>query len=676
MIVDAQHPYIGLQSFSEQLKDFFYGRNNEIEQLARLTEFHPTTVLFGKSGLGKTSILHAGLSPYMRKNYFLPLIVRPKIGTRILEDFKDSLINLLRATDPTLPDFEKDNQTITLWEYFHTIQPLNGMVTPVVIVDQFEELFTLGNLFKSEVYEFLTEFSDLAENRIPMFIKNSNPNFNFNFDPAIRNYRVIISIREDYLPQFESLSHLFPAIGNSKLRIEQMKGAQALDAIWNPGKEIIERAEAIKIIELIFKNKLRHEHSETQRAKLQLLGDEGNWQNYNVEPFLLSLICFQINKSRLTDLKEKIDNELLTGIQVEKIIRNFYDQSTEGISKTSLELLEDKLITTDGFRRLHPKNDLIEKTGITEREIDLLINNRIIRTELWNDIEYIEPIHDILVPIMRSNKEERLNQEKERKKRERAEHAFKIRTKKLKEKQEKQNVYKTAAQLLVLPLIIVLSAFLITLDLYFSIKDSNRNLVELKALSDKKLIEANTAKTNTEIEADMQYNQTRLADELNNFFFKSVPRNNLDPIALKINNQVDTYLKEANFPKAVEAAEMLTLFYEKQDIVNNEYFKAFEKLTYSRILNGEYSKVRFSLISLLISYPNNEVFNRYLAINFLVNNELTEAIETYNRYKNKPYPNSEFTTFVEAFKSDLDEFERLKFKHKDFDRIRTLLDEE
>jgi hypothetical protein len=75
-IIDDQHPYPGLFYFREQDKDYFFGRDREIQELTQLIEDNVLTVVFGKSGMGKTSLLQAGLIPWIRKNYFLPIYIR------------------------------------------------------------------------------------------------------------------------------------------------------------------------------------------------------------------------------------------------------------------------------------------------------------------------------------------------------------------------------------------------------------------------------------------------------------------------------------------------------------------------------------------------------------------------------------------------------------------------
>jgi hypothetical protein len=68
-------PWPGLDAFSEALQAFFFGRAAETEELYRRIRGETVTLLFGQSGLGKTSLLRAGLTPRLRAA-FLPVFVR------------------------------------------------------------------------------------------------------------------------------------------------------------------------------------------------------------------------------------------------------------------------------------------------------------------------------------------------------------------------------------------------------------------------------------------------------------------------------------------------------------------------------------------------------------------------------------------------------------------------
>src|SRR5215472_17140346 len=72
----AQNPWPGLAAYDEASRDFFNGRDEEADELLRLIRLAPLTVLYGKSGLGKSSLLQAGLFPLLRAARYLPVNVR------------------------------------------------------------------------------------------------------------------------------------------------------------------------------------------------------------------------------------------------------------------------------------------------------------------------------------------------------------------------------------------------------------------------------------------------------------------------------------------------------------------------------------------------------------------------------------------------------------------------
>ena len=76
LMIDAEHPWPWLEAFPEYAAAFFNGRDEDAEALLRCVLAAPATVLFGKSGLGKSSLLQAGLFPWLRKERLLPIYVR------------------------------------------------------------------------------------------------------------------------------------------------------------------------------------------------------------------------------------------------------------------------------------------------------------------------------------------------------------------------------------------------------------------------------------------------------------------------------------------------------------------------------------------------------------------------------------------------------------------------
>ena len=61
--------YPGVSPFTEQQKNIFYGRDNDIKKLHRLISLRNQVLVYAKSGIGKTSLLNAGVLPKLEKKF-------------------------------------------------------------------------------------------------------------------------------------------------------------------------------------------------------------------------------------------------------------------------------------------------------------------------------------------------------------------------------------------------------------------------------------------------------------------------------------------------------------------------------------------------------------------------------------------------------------------------------
>ena len=72
--------YPGVTPFEREQEHLFFGRDQEIADLLRLTALERLLVLFGKSGHGKSSLLNAGVLPKLpaafRGKTCVPIAVR------------------------------------------------------------------------------------------------------------------------------------------------------------------------------------------------------------------------------------------------------------------------------------------------------------------------------------------------------------------------------------------------------------------------------------------------------------------------------------------------------------------------------------------------------------------------------------------------------------------------
>ena len=64
--MSAPCPYVGLQPFREEDYLYFFGRERDVRVISSNLLAQPLTVVYGASGVGKSSVLRAGVLPYMR----------------------------------------------------------------------------------------------------------------------------------------------------------------------------------------------------------------------------------------------------------------------------------------------------------------------------------------------------------------------------------------------------------------------------------------------------------------------------------------------------------------------------------------------------------------------------------------------------------------------------------
>ena len=175
--VDAEHPWLGLASFTEETRRYFHGREDEVAELARRVQRKLLTILFGQSGLGKTSILRAGIVPRLRPEGYCPVYVRIDYSRESpppSEQIKQAIFRETQASGAwTKTGVAAEGES--LWEFLHhrddVLQDASGRkLVPLLIFDQFEEIFTLAqsdDFGRRRAAQFVEDLADLVENRPP-----------------------------------------------------------------------------------------------------------------------------------------------------------------------------------------------------------------------------------------------------------------------------------------------------------------------------------------------------------------------------------------------------------------------------------------------------------------------------------------------------------------------------
>ncbi len=409
--LDAVRPWPGLDAFSEALQGYFFGRGAETEELFRRIRGDTVTLFFGQSGLGKTSLLRAGLAPRLRSAAFLPVFVRldyaegaPSPSAQVKAEFE-------RETAASQAEMTPINADEGLWAYFHRLDRVligraGEPLAPVLIFDQFEEMFTVGltrEASRAASQSFLGELAELIENRPPDSLERAIENDpavieNYHFDR--QDYRIVIALREDFLAELDSMRVRAPLIGRNRFRLRRMTGRQGFDAVTKPAPELIAPELAQEVLRFVG----RANAEDVFGSATSDTGDE-----LEVEPALLSLVCRELNERRLAFGLAQITPDLLAGNR-ESIIQSFYETALADQNPAVRGFVEDELLSESGFREsvsLERARHVLAVADVPADALNMLVSRRLLRIEERLDVARVEIIHDVLTPVIRASRDSR-----------------------------------------------------------------------------------------------------------------------------------------------------------------------------------------------------------------------------------------------------------------------------
>lgn len=399
-LADAQHPWIGLASFTEGDRQFFAGRGDEIEDLLRLVRRDNLTLLYGVSGLGKTSLLQAGLFPALREENILPVPIRidhlegaPPLAAQVLGAITAAAI--AAGVEAPAP---RPNET--LWEFFHREgnhfwSRRNDLVTPFLAFDQFEELFTLGRENPARAARagtFIAQLADLVENRpSPALREDPSRAKEFNFKPVPIN--VLLAMREDYLADLDRIRSHFRALGQNRLRLLPMGEKQARQVI-GLGAPLLAPGVEDRIVRYVAGG-----------------GPAGEAAEITVAPALLSLVLRELNERRLARGPDaKITPDLLD-VEQHKIFEDFYLRTLQDFPEGVRIFIEDELLTASGHRNSSALDDALTRPDLALPILNELVNRRLLAYEDRHNTRRVELTHDVLVPVIKASRDNRLTRE-------------------------------------------------------------------------------------------------------------------------------------------------------------------------------------------------------------------------------------------------------------------------
>lgn len=440
----STNPWKGLQSYQEN--DTIYGRDEEIKALYTKVIYNTQTVIYGKSGIGKSSIINAGIIPRAKLDDLLPITIRLAHTTKkgyentapYIEQIRQRLHEEITRRDGELEELvpHADSHTETLWELLHRYRIWSGKgesrrrLIPMLLFDQFEEIFTL-EVDSKRVGAFFRELADLLNDIQPDYLIQTdtqksyldNANNQQGSDPVTtgRNvfsqmankhrattpnylekneFHIVIALREDFLSYLERYTVHIPVMKQNRFALLPLNEEQAAKIIMEPVEGLISEKVTAEIIQKV-----------TGRTDFNLDGTP----EIEVDAALLSLYMEQL-------YEKKGDDSIITSEMVmqysDDIIKDFYEDAISDIPEKTAEYLENELITNANRRNNVARVDLL-MGGVAEDDLDKLIERKLLRQFSYGGDLRIELIHDILCPIVNDRIEyrEQLIKEKEEKNR-------------------------------------------------------------------------------------------------------------------------------------------------------------------------------------------------------------------------------------------------------------------
>lgn len=234
-------PFLGFEPYTEKYANIFYGRETELADLFYKVVNDVdirTTLVIGPMGVGKTSLIRAGLLPRLR------VLFKSKY-LRCNRAFLDSPeIQHMMSVEP-----QAGHEPLLLKYAFKWEKKMpDPAERKIIILDQFEEFFIWIKQQSQLTYLFL-HIGHLLESRL--------------------NIDVIIVVRDEFFSQLQDLEAFVPNLLEEQIRIKHIGFKSAKDIVERMLKEADMQVDDDKIIEKIVTN-VKEDNGKVNLTYLQL----------------------------------------------------------------------------------------------------------------------------------------------------------------------------------------------------------------------------------------------------------------------------------------------------------------------------------------------------------------------------------------------------------------------
>ncbi len=399
--------YPGVSPFTSEQKNIFFGRDNDIKKLQKLISLRNQVLLYSKSGIGKTSLLNAGVLPQFETKFTIIKVRFFAYNNENSESPIEKTINTIKTVtrlnkqESILTEIsEKINYKNTLWYYFKQLQLTNTKEQKYILAfDQFEELFSYTKKqideFKNQLYE-LTKI-DIPDSIMQFIAENNNDNEEIDLLSENIKIKTVFAIRSDRLSLLNQLTDKLPDIQEIFYELKPLNNEQAQQAIIKPAND--------------------KGNFETQSFKFEpqaidnIINALSDNKKQNIETTQLQIVCQRIEDIAQEKTKNKLDNKnvIITDKDLPKfkdIFFNFYEKAVKQTEQENdaQKFIEDQLIRNNQRISL---DEIICLDFVTKQTLTKLTNTHLLRAERNSTGGFsYELSHDTLIePILQARKE-------------------------------------------------------------------------------------------------------------------------------------------------------------------------------------------------------------------------------------------------------------------------------
>ena len=412
-----QYRYPGSPPFrdSELDRSLFRGRSEEADTVLHSILSSDLFLLYAVSGLGKTSLLNAGVVHELRARGHWPVSVRlndttmaPVVEIREqLEDAADADPDIDLQRDPNFEGVLGPDPS--LWDLLASLEVWRGnqLQRLVVILDQFEELFTLG--WDDAVRQrFIIEFGEVVRGH------RLHSGAAANGVGTPQDVKFVLVTREDALGELEALATDIPQIMRNRFRLGPLDLENAEAAIREPALVEDGRLDSQRFgyTEAAAREILDFLRTKTERDTVV--------RSDTVDPSQLQIVCQYVERAILPSKGVPLPGQILEIDEgdlggrrgLDRILGDFYRrtiQSFDGSQQKAVrQLCERGLINPAGRRLSLEEGEIRDAFDVSPVMLHRLVDERLLRADPRVGSVYYELAHDTLVgPILAFGDEQR-----------------------------------------------------------------------------------------------------------------------------------------------------------------------------------------------------------------------------------------------------------------------------